>query len=194
MWLREVLLLAQSWSPIFMQFKPTAGRKPSYCNEILVWYGQCLLPPNLSVYQKVGELDVIRLCMAWWLWTISSLSVYSCFLSEEGCGMDRVTLAQLTQLYMTVKLECPFYDVCIIFPCIVCPPKQGTEFNVWCLLCVFVNVYDCRVHRFYPSCEWRISCFQGVRWRPRWTLTCITLWRLALWICWGLDLTLPPES
>lgn len=32
--------------------------------------------------------------------------------------MDRLLLAQLTQLYMTVKLECPFYDVndtCIDF-------------------------------------------------------------------------------
>lgn len=25
--------------------------------------------------------------------------------------MDRAVLAQLTQLYMTVKLECPFYEV-----------------------------------------------------------------------------------
>lgn len=25
--------------------------------------------------------------------------------------MDRIVLAQLTQLYMTLKLECPFYEV-----------------------------------------------------------------------------------
>ncbi|XP_051757229.1 FAST kinase domain-containing protein 3, mitochondrial [Ctenopharyngodon idella] len=29
---------------------------------------------------------------------------------EEGSGLDPIVLAQLTQLYMTVKLECPFYD------------------------------------------------------------------------------------
>lgn len=26
-------------------------------------------------------------------------------------GIERGVLAQLTQLYMTVKLECPFYEV-----------------------------------------------------------------------------------
>lgn len=31
--------------------------------------------------------------------------------SEDGTGIDRYVLAQLTQLYMTVKLECPFYEV-----------------------------------------------------------------------------------
>lgn len=38
----------------------------------------------------------------------------NCFFSiqaEEDSGMDRMVLAQLTQLYMTVKLECPFYNV-----------------------------------------------------------------------------------
>ena len=33
--------------------------------------------------------------------------------------MDRLVLAQLTQLYMTVKLECPFYGVnmhCFYWP------------------------------------------------------------------------------
>ncbi|XP_026148252.1 FAST kinase domain-containing protein 3, mitochondrial [Mastacembelus armatus] len=31
-------------------------------------------------------------------------------LQEQDTDMDRVVLAQLTQLYMTVKLECPFYE------------------------------------------------------------------------------------
>ncbi|KAI1889127.1 hypothetical protein AGOR_G00175870 [Albula goreensis] len=31
-------------------------------------------------------------------------------LQAQGTGIDRIVLAQLTQLYMTVKLECPFYD------------------------------------------------------------------------------------
>lgn len=45
-------------------------------------------------------------------------AVLSLFLSykvacvpEHGTGMDRIVLAQLTQLYMTLKLECPFYEV-----------------------------------------------------------------------------------
>lgn len=36
--------------------------------------------------------------------------VYLC-VAEQGTGLDRFILAQLTQLYMTVKLECPFYEV-----------------------------------------------------------------------------------
>lgn len=32
-------------------------------------------------------------------------------ISEHGSGVDRYVLAQLTQLYMTMKLECPFYEV-----------------------------------------------------------------------------------
>ncbi|KAJ0044221.1 hypothetical protein NL108_011218, partial [Boleophthalmus pectinirostris] len=28
----------------------------------------------------------------------------------QGTGIDRYVLAQLTQLYMTMKLECPFYE------------------------------------------------------------------------------------
>lgn len=35
-----------------------------------------------------------------------------CILSE-GSVMDQGVLAQLTQLYVTMKLECPFYRVCI---------------------------------------------------------------------------------
>ncbi|XP_018612299.1 FAST kinase domain-containing protein 3, mitochondrial isoform X2 [Scleropages formosus] len=30
-------------------------------------------------------------------------------LQEQGTGMDRIVLSQLTQIYLTVKLECPFY-------------------------------------------------------------------------------------
>lgn len=32
-------------------------------------------------------------------------------LAEQSTGLDRFVLAQLTQLYMAVKLECPFYEV-----------------------------------------------------------------------------------
>lgn len=32
-------------------------------------------------------------------------------ISEHSIGVDRYVFAQLTQLYMTVKLECPFYEV-----------------------------------------------------------------------------------
>uniref|UniRef100_UPI0037E9ACB4 FAST kinase domain-containing protein 3, mitochondrial n=1 Tax=Semicossyphus pulcher TaxID=241346 RepID=UPI0037E9ACB4 len=31
-------------------------------------------------------------------------------LQDQGTGMDRIVLAQLTQLYLTLKLECPFYE------------------------------------------------------------------------------------
>ncbi|RXM28482.1 FAST kinase domain-containing protein 3 [Acipenser ruthenus] len=31
-------------------------------------------------------------------------------LEAQGTGLDRIVLAQLTQLFMTVKLECPFYE------------------------------------------------------------------------------------
>ncbi|XP_060921085.1 FAST kinase domain-containing protein 3, mitochondrial [Labrus mixtus] len=31
-------------------------------------------------------------------------------LQDQGTGLDQVVLAQLTQLYMTLKLECPFYE------------------------------------------------------------------------------------
>lgn len=39
-----------------------------------------------------------------------------CCILLEGSIMDHGLLAQLTQLYMTVKLECPFYRVCIYEP------------------------------------------------------------------------------
>lgn len=37
--------------------------------------------------------------------------------AEQGAGIDRAVLAQLTQLYMTVKLECPFYQVKYLEQC-----------------------------------------------------------------------------
>lgn len=43
-------------------------------------------------------------------------STMACILSE-GSVMDQKVLAQLTQLYMTMKLECPFYRVCIDASC-----------------------------------------------------------------------------
>lgn len=36
---------------------------------------------------------------------------------EQSMGIDRAALAQLTQLYMTVKLECPFYEVKYLEQC-----------------------------------------------------------------------------
>lgn len=38
-------------------------------------------------------------------------------ISEDGVKMNRVALAQLTQLYMTLKLECPFYKVFNYYLC-----------------------------------------------------------------------------
>ena len=45
--------------------------------------------------------------------------------------MDRLVLAQLTQLYMTVKLECPFYGVNIrrLFYVVVLVFKAALFYN-----------------------------------------------------------------
>lgn len=36
---------------------------------------------------------------------------------DQGNGIDQIILAQLTQLYMTLKLECPFYEVRVCHIC-----------------------------------------------------------------------------
>lgn len=58
-------------------------------------------------------------------------STLSCILSE-GSIMDQAVLAQLTQLYMTMKLECPFYQVCICAYCTfkpICKVKMPLVFS-----------------------------------------------------------------
>lgn len=88
------------------------------------------LPPNASdVFRKVETvlltrfshfqprtlLNVLHSCTLVERFPVNFVSkVFSSYflqqLQEQGSGMDRYVLAQLTQLYMTVKLECPFYE------------------------------------------------------------------------------------
>ena len=42
---------------------------------------------------------------------LSKVTNQSACIPDQGTGIDRIFLAQLTQLYMTLKLECPFYEV-----------------------------------------------------------------------------------
>ncbi|XP_071381671.1 FAST kinase domain-containing protein 3, mitochondrial [Centroberyx affinis] len=88
------------------------------------------LPPNASnVFRKVEAtlqtrfshfqprtvLNLLHSCILVERFPVNFVSkVFSNYflqqLQEQGTGMDRLILAQLTQLYMTVKLECPFYE------------------------------------------------------------------------------------
>lgn len=42
---------------------------------------------------------------------LTEITNQSACIPDQGTGIDRIVLAQLTQLYMTLKLECPFYEV-----------------------------------------------------------------------------------
>lgn len=88
------------------------------------------LPPNASeVFRKVETilrtrfshfqprtlLDLLHSCTLVERFPVNFVSkVFSSYflqqLEEDGTGMDRIVRAQLTQLYMTMKLECPFYE------------------------------------------------------------------------------------
>ncbi|XP_061522482.1 FAST kinase domain-containing protein 3, mitochondrial isoform X2 [Phycodurus eques] len=90
----------------------------------------CYLPPNagelfrkvegvlrtrFSQFQPRTLLGLLHSCILVERFPVNFVSkVFSNFflqqLQEDGNGMDRFVLAQLTQLYMTVKLECPFYE------------------------------------------------------------------------------------
>ncbi|XP_026219174.1 FAST kinase domain-containing protein 3, mitochondrial [Anabas testudineus] len=88
------------------------------------------LPPNaVEVFRKVENilhtrfshfqprtiLNLLHSCILVERFPVNFLSnVFSSYflqqLQEQGTGLDPFVLAQLTQLYMTVKLECPFYE------------------------------------------------------------------------------------
>ncbi|XP_061661993.1 FAST kinase domain-containing protein 3, mitochondrial [Syngnathoides biaculeatus] len=90
----------------------------------------CYLPPNagelfrkveavlrtrFSQFQPRTLLGLLHSCILVERFPVNFVSkVFGSFflqqLQEDGNGMDRFVLAQLTQLYMTVKLECPFYE------------------------------------------------------------------------------------
>ncbi|XP_019711499.1 FAST kinase domain-containing protein 3, mitochondrial [Hippocampus comes] len=74
-----------------------------------------VLRTRFSQFQPRTLLGLLHSCILVERFPVNFVSkVFSNFflqqLQEEGNGMDRFVLAQLTQLYMTVKLECPFYE------------------------------------------------------------------------------------
>ncbi|KAM6900147.1 FAST kinase domain-containing protein 3, mitochondrial [Xenentodon cancila] len=88
------------------------------------------LPPNAGqVFRKVENilhrrfshfqprmlLNLLHACILVERFPVNYVSkVFSSYflqqLQDQDTGLDRAVLAQLTQLYMTVKLECPFYE------------------------------------------------------------------------------------
>lgn len=75
---------------------------------------ETILHTRFSHFQPRTLLNVLHSCILVERFPVNFLSkVFSSYflqqLQEQGSGMDRYVLAQLTQLYMTVVLECPFY-------------------------------------------------------------------------------------
>lgn len=76
---------------------------------------ESVLNARFLQFQPRALLDLLHACTLLQRYPLNFVSkVFSPYfmqqLQEEGSGMDRMVLAQLTQLYMTVKLECPFYN------------------------------------------------------------------------------------
>uniref|UniRef100_A0A8C6TZZ5 FAST kinase domains 3 n=1 Tax=Neogobius melanostomus TaxID=47308 RepID=A0A8C6TZZ5_9GOBI len=98
--------------------------------QIMPFGKLCYLPPNADdVFRKIETilhtrfshfqprtlLNLLHSCTLVERFPVNFVSkVFSSYfphqLQEQGSGMDQYVLAQLTQLYMTVKLECPFYE------------------------------------------------------------------------------------
>ncbi|XP_034428444.1 FAST kinase domain-containing protein 3, mitochondrial [Hippoglossus hippoglossus] len=76
---------------------------------------ETILHTRFSHFQPRTLLNLLHACVLVERFPVNFVSkVFSSYflqqLQEQGTGMDRIVLAQLTQLYMTVKLECPFYQ------------------------------------------------------------------------------------
>ncbi|XP_051989602.1 FAST kinase domain-containing protein 3, mitochondrial [Xyrauchen texanus] len=77
---------------------------------------ESVLHARFSQFQPKALLDLLHACTLLQRYPLNFVSkVFSPYFmqqlqAEQGSGMDRTVLAQLTQLYMTVKLECPFYN------------------------------------------------------------------------------------
>lgn len=76
---------------------------------------ETILHTRFSHFQPRTLLNLLHSCILVERFPVNFVSkVFSSYflqqLQEQGSGMDRFILAQLTQLYMTVKLECPFYE------------------------------------------------------------------------------------
>ncbi|KAJ8010355.1 hypothetical protein DPEC_G00074200 [Dallia pectoralis] len=75
---------------------------------------EAVLDTRFSHFQPRTLLDLLHSCILVERFPVNFVSkVFNRFflheLQEQGTGIDRLVLAQLTQLYMTVKLECPSY-------------------------------------------------------------------------------------
>ncbi|XP_056220144.1 FAST kinase domain-containing protein 3, mitochondrial [Seriola aureovittata] len=76
---------------------------------------ETILHTRFSHFQPRTLLNLLHACILVERFPVNFVSkVFSRYflqqLQEQGTGMDRLILSQLTQLYMTVKLECPFYE------------------------------------------------------------------------------------
>ncbi|ROL42996.1 FAST kinase domain-containing protein 3, mitochondrial [Anabarilius grahami] len=77
---------------------------------------ESVLHARFSQFQPRALLDLLYACALLQRYPLNFVSkVFSPYFmqqlqGEEGSGLDPIVLAQLTQLYMTVKLECPFYN------------------------------------------------------------------------------------
>ncbi|XP_078136650.1 FAST kinase domain-containing protein 3, mitochondrial [Sander vitreus] len=76
---------------------------------------ETILRTRFSHFQPRTLLNLLHSCTLVERFPVNFVSkVFSSYflqqLQEQGTGMDRIVLAQLTQLYMTLKLECPFYE------------------------------------------------------------------------------------
>ncbi|XP_062849174.1 FAST kinase domain-containing protein 3, mitochondrial isoform X2 [Trichomycterus rosablanca] len=76
---------------------------------------ETLLNARFSNFQPRSLLELLHACTLLQRYPLNFVSkVFSTYflqqLQEEGGAIDQAVLAQLTQLYMTMKLECPFYQ------------------------------------------------------------------------------------
>lgn len=76
---------------------------------------ESILHSRFSHFQPRTLLNLLHSCTLVGRFPVNFVSrVFSSFflqqLQDQGTAMDRIVLAQLTQLYMTMKLECPFYE------------------------------------------------------------------------------------
>ncbi|KAK7881728.1 hypothetical protein WMY93_030137 [Mugilogobius chulae] len=76
---------------------------------------ETILHTRFSHFQPRTLLNVLHSCILVERFPVNFVSkLFSSYflqqLQEQGTGIDRYVLAQLTQLYMTMKLECPYYE------------------------------------------------------------------------------------
>ncbi|XP_010737190.2 FAST kinase domain-containing protein 3, mitochondrial isoform X1 [Larimichthys crocea] len=76
---------------------------------------ETILYSRFSHFQPRSLLNLLHSCTMLERFPVNFVSkVFSSYflqqLQDQGNGIDQIILAQLTQLYMTLKLECPFYE------------------------------------------------------------------------------------